>query len=112
MTLGEKITALRKRQKCSQAHLSRALDLSRDAISKYERDEMNPSVDNAKRIADYFGVSLDYLVSPEAEAPAVDRELLERMREVGRLAEEDRAMVLRMLDAMIRDAKTRETYTA
>ena len=33
-------------------------------IGKYERNEAVPSIDVAKKIADAFGVSLDYLVGP------------------------------------------------
>jgi len=41
----------------------RASEVSRDAISKYERDDIVPSVENAHKIAKVLGVSLDYLMS-------------------------------------------------
>lgn len=110
MTFGEKITALRKKRKCSQSHLARELSISRDAVSKYERDEMTPSVDNAKRIADFYEVSLDYLVSPEIEAPVADAKMLSRIRELERLDEADRSTVIRVIDAFVRDAGARRAY--
>ena len=110
MTLGLKITTLRKQKKCSQAHLSRATGISRDAVSKYERDEMIPSIENAKKIADFLGVSLDYLASPEVEVPVLDPKMRRRMQELHLLDEADRETILAVVDAFIRDAKTRQAY--
>ncbi len=63
MMLGEKITnKLKKKKNLSQVALAEATGISRDAISKYERGDTIPSVENAKKIAQVLGVSLDFLV--------------------------------------------------
>ena len=110
MTLGEKITTLRKKKRLSQANLARAAAISRDAVSKYERDEMMPSLENAKRIADVLKVSLDHLVSEEAQPPVLDQRMVQRMHELQGLDQAEQETILTVIDAFIRDAKTRRAY--
>ena len=45
MTLGEKILELRRRNAISQDALAERLDVSRQAVSKWERDEAIPETD-------------------------------------------------------------------
>lgn len=52
---------MRKAQKRSCKVVSELCGLSPDAIRRYERGEAKPTVDSLIAIADYFGVSLDYL---------------------------------------------------
>src|SRR5690606_29198830 len=56
------IANLRKEKDWSQADLVKEINISREMVSKYERAIAIPSMDAAKKIADAFGVSLDYLV--------------------------------------------------
>lgn len=70
MTLGEKIQDLRKRSGLSQDILAEQLEVTRQAVSKWERDEAIPEADKIVRLARLFGVSTDYLLMEEAAAPA------------------------------------------
>lgn len=58
----ERLQRLRERQRKSRKVLSELCGLSSDSIRKYERKEAKPSVGALIAIADYFEVSLDYLV--------------------------------------------------
>ena len=69
-----------------------------------------PSVENAKKIAQALGVSLDYLVSEDDSLEVVDVDMLNRMREIQRLSEGDKATVTKIIDAFIRDTKTKKAY--
>ena len=62
MTLGEKIQELRRRRGMSQDELAEKLDVSRQAISKWERDEAIPETEKVVRIARELDVSTDYLL--------------------------------------------------
>lgn len=62
MTLGEKIQDLRRRGAMSQDVLAEKLEVSRQAVSKWERDEAVPETEKIVRIAQLFGVSTDYLL--------------------------------------------------
>lgn len=62
METGKIIAALRGAKGWSQTDLANHSRVSRVMIGKYERREAVPSIDAAKKIADAFEVSLDYLV--------------------------------------------------
>ncbi|MDE6728885.1 MAG: helix-turn-helix domain-containing protein, partial [Oscillospiraceae bacterium] len=63
--LSEKIRALRKKSGLSQEELAERLDVSRQAVSKWELGSAVPTADKLVDIADFFGVSLDYLMRGE-----------------------------------------------
>jgi transcriptional regulator with XRE-family HTH domain len=62
MTFGEKLLSLRQRARMSQDALAEKLNVSRQAVSKWERDEAMPETDNVIRIAQIFTVYTDYLL--------------------------------------------------
>ena len=61
MTLGEKISGLRKNAGYSQEKLAELMDVSRQAVTKWESGKANPDTENLIRLAGIFGVSLDEL---------------------------------------------------
>lgn len=67
MTFGEKLQSLRQRSGMSQDALAERLDVSRQAVSRWERDETMPETDKVVALADVFGVTTDYLLRPQAE---------------------------------------------
>ena len=69
MTFGEKLQTLRARAGLSQDALAELLDVSRQAVSKWERNEAMPEAEKIVRISRQFGVSTDYLLLEEAEEP-------------------------------------------
>ena len=69
MTFGEKLQKLRTRAGLSQDQLAELLDVSRQAVSKWERNEAMPEAEKLVRISRQFGVSTDYLLLEELEEP-------------------------------------------
>lgn len=65
MQSGEKIQRLRSEQNLSQKELADKLEVSRQAIAKWETNRGIPDIENLKRIAQLFNVSIDYLVYEE-----------------------------------------------
>lgn len=65
MTFGEKIQKLRKESGLSQEELSYQLDVSRQAISKWENDTAYPETEKIIRMSKLFNVTLDYLLNEE-----------------------------------------------
>lgn len=65
MTFGEKIQKLRKEAGMSQEELSYQLGVSRQAISKWERDSGYPETEKIIRMSKLFNVTLDYLLNEE-----------------------------------------------
>lgn len=66
MTLGNRIASLRKAAGLSQEALAAKLGVSRQAIGKWESDATLPSLDNLHQLAKELGVSIDALLTGEA----------------------------------------------
>ena len=74
MTFGEKLQSLRQRAGMSQDQLAERLEVSRQAVSRWERDETMPETDKVVALADIFGVTTDYLLRPQPESAAAEPE--------------------------------------
>lgn len=107
--IGDRIAHLRKQKGWSQSELAKQINASREAIGKYERNEASPSVETAKKIADVFNVTLDFLVDDKA-TPAYDKEAVKRLKEIELLNIDDKKHLYAILDAFLRDANTRRAY--
>jgi transcriptional regulator with XRE-family HTH domain len=110
MNIGDEITALRKAKKMSQADLAKAAGVSREIIGRYERNEVSPSVDVAKKIADTLEVSLDYLAG-EGNKTGFDKQTLKLIDEIEELEPSIKDNLLFLANAIIRDAKTGKAYS-
>lgn len=62
MTVGERIQDLRKKKGFSQEKLAEYLNMSRQAVAKWEQNVCEPNLDCLARMSDLFGVDLDYLI--------------------------------------------------
>lgn len=65
--LNERIRKLRVAQGYSQVALAEKLGVSKQAVSNWENDNIQPSIDMLVRLADQFGVTTDYLLGRESE---------------------------------------------
>lgn len=62
MTLGERLKYLRLDKQISQTELAKQFNIARSTLSQYESNQRTPSDEIKLKIADYFNVSLDYLL--------------------------------------------------
>ncbi len=67
---GKRIAAFRKKKGLTQAGLGEMLNVSSQAVSKWENDLSEPDLETVKRMATLFGVSMDELLSEEVAATA------------------------------------------
>lgn len=67
MYFGENLQALRKAKKMTQEKLAEELDVSRQAIGKWESSSVYPDAERLIQISEYFGVSLDHLVKAKID---------------------------------------------
>lgn len=68
MNYGEKIAALRKKNDMTQAQLGDALNVTYQAVSKWERDETHPDFETMSKIAKLFRVPLSYFEEEPIDA--------------------------------------------
>lgn len=62
MNLGKNLQTLRKAKSISQEKLAEELDVSRQAIGKWESGMVYPDAERLVQISNYFGVSIDELI--------------------------------------------------
>lgn len=110
MTFGVQVMNVRKRKGISQGDLGKQVGTSGDIIGKYERDEVKPSIEVASKIADALEVSLDYLVGKTNVE--IDAKTLRRLQDIQLLNDQDKAHIFELLDAFLRDRKTKKAYTS
>ena len=67
-TFGERLNFLRKQKKATQQDIADLLHISRKQISQYENGKDLPGIRSVIKLADYFMVSIDYLLGHELKA--------------------------------------------
>lgn len=72
MILGEKIAQLRRKNGWSQEELADKMEVSRQAVSKWESNQTTPDLERILRLSSLFGVTIDYLLKDDA-APEIPR---------------------------------------
>ncbi len=93
MRYGEKIAALRKKRGMTQAELGAELNVTFQAVSKWEREESLPDFETMSRIAKLFGVPLGYFeeggeedrVSEKEHAPQEEAKVLGVCKRCGKM---------------------------
>ena len=63
-----RLKELRRSRKISQLKLAMDLNMNQNTISRYENMERQADYETLVRFADYFGVTLDYLLGRTAES--------------------------------------------
>ena len=90
-----RIKSLRKAKKITQKQLGDVLGVAESTISMYESGNRQPDVDTMRKIADYFNVTIDYLIGGENISSSDKDELDEKIIKIfGSLSEADQAQIL------------------
>ena len=97
MEFKDRIKKLRIEKELTQVDLAKILNYGRTAISNYESGRSKPSHDDLKRFADYFNVSIDYLlgrinvresipknIEKSMELPSELKKLLDSAKDLGK----------------------------
>lgn len=89
------ISELRQKHQMTQLSLAQKLNYSDKAISKWERGESFPDIFMLKRIADLFGVSVDYLLCDDHS------ETVERDERIAKMTRRNRAIISVLANMLI-----------
>ena len=83
----------------SVSHLEKELGFSNGSISKWERT--SPSIDQVKKVADYYSVSTDYLITgKEPLPPDVTAEEMQLLKKLRGMSPEKRQIVEALLNQL------------
>lgn len=70
MSIGERITSLRNERNISQGQIAKALNVSRQAVSKWENDLSSPDTLNLIKLADLLNTDVEYLATGRSLPPS------------------------------------------
>lgn len=71
--IGRNLSRLRKSKNLTQLELAKTFNFSDKTISKWENGESLPSLDVLMDVAEFYGVTLNDLVSPDLEVDEIDK---------------------------------------
>lgn len=109
MGFAKELTVLRAKKKISLQKLAEEVGVSKTHIWQLEKGvSKDPSLDIVKRIADYFNVSIQSLLSEDIESSNANPLSVAMYRKFDELDEMDKRVVLQMVDTMRERQKQRE----
>lgn len=101
-TFGKKLREARDAKGISQSELAKLLGTNHSIIGKYERDEVKPTIDVVRKLADHLSTNVGYLLGENEDMNILkDPAMLKRFNEVNALPEEDKKCVFSMMDAYL-----------
>jgi len=71
--ISRKLKDLRSEQGITQTELSSSLNVSQSTIGMWESGKRSPDLRTAKQVADYFGVTVDYLFGLDYDIRSIDK---------------------------------------
>ena len=87
MSIGERIISLRKEKSISQAQLAQALDVTRQAVSKWENDLTAPDTIKLIQLADVLDTDVEYLATGNHSKLKASPEIVTVTKPVERVVE-------------------------
>lgn len=102
--IGQRIRDLRKQKKMSQSELAKIIGVTQTTITAWETGKAEPSSSAVANLADYFGVTTDYLLGrPEKKkekdsnsVDLADKKALLTYQGIP-LSDEDREIIIRLM---------------
>lgn len=105
-TFGKRLSECRKAKDLSQKELAKLFNTSHTTIGKYERDEMIPSIDAAKKLANILDTTVGYLLGETEQSDLFkDKKMLQRLQDITKLPERERSSILLTIDNFIKATK-------
>jgi len=109
---GKRLREARKARGYSQGELGKRVKLSVNDISRYERGQVSPTLENFVKIVEILEVSSDELLFEHGSAPKPQEprnlKLWERLLEIEQFDRRDQEAVIRLIDAMVAKSKIRQ----
>ena len=105
-SFGKRLATCRKEKNLSQKELAKIFKTSHTTIGKYERDEMVPSIEAAKKLAQILDTTVGYLLGETDDADLFkDSTMLQRFQDILNLPDKQKECLLMTVDHFIKAAK-------
>jgi len=109
LSIGSRIIILRKEKNWSQVELAKQINASREIISRYERNESQPSIDMIVKMANAFDVTVDFLLG-QSENAALDKDTIERINDIQKMDSSTKNILFNVIDTYIQNFKTKQAF--
>jgi len=95
ISFGNRLRTCRKEKALSQNQLAKSIGTNHSVIGKYERDEVNPSIDVVQKLAAILETTVAFLLG-ESDTNDLfkDPEMLRRFKEINALPSKDKECIL------------------
>jgi len=111
MSLGARLTQLRLKRSVSLQIVADAVGVSKAHIWELEKGRtVNPTLALITGLADYFAVTVSYLVGEDPDAIDADPDLARMFRQASGLSESDRAILNDMMNSLLKRAGKGTTH--
>lgn len=105
-SFGKRVAECRKAKNLSQKELAEIFQTSHTTIGKYERDEMTPSIEAAKKLANILDTTVGYLLGETEDSELFkDKKMLQRLEDIMKMPETERNSILLTVDHFIKASK-------
>lgn len=104
VSLGERVTQLRKARNITQVQLAETLGVSQQTIQAYEVGRRRVPVSTLRLLAKTFAISLDELLAEGAHAPRKRgpiSQMQQHMERISQLPKPKQRMLMEMIDAVL-----------
>ena len=107
--IGDILKSLRKNKALSLRALGREIDISFNTLSAYERNVVQPTIENCYKMSRFFEIPIEYLIFGEkAKKDFRDAEMLSLFHEVDVLEKKDREVIKNYIKKFIKARKELE----
>ena len=107
MTFGERITPYTQAAEVVTGRTGQKVGTSAPIVGRYERNEIKPSIEIAKKIADELGVAVDHLLGG-SEKMVLDKKLMKRIEDIEALPEKEKEKIFDYIDLVMRGIKLKK----
>ncbi|WP_081701496.1 helix-turn-helix domain-containing protein [Algoriphagus marincola] len=91
--------------------MANELSTSHSVIVRYERDEMTPSIEVAKKMASLLDTTVGYLLGETEQTNLLkDPSMLQRLNQISSLSDNDKHCILYTIDGLLQNVRTKQAF--
>ena len=106
-----RLALLRKEKNLTQSKVAEALNISRQLYHFYETGQRDPSTDTLCRLADFYDVSIDYLLGREITAQAKNHKVNNSLiNQIANMDKETANEVQQFVDFLLSKVSSKSKY--
>lgn len=105
-SFGKKLRECREAKELSQNELAKLIEAHHSIIGKYERDEVKPTIDVVKKMAQALDTTVGYLLGETKQQNVLkDPKMLKRITDIENLPAKEKECLLLTIDNFIKATK-------